>query len=76
LFTSIFLNSNESYFLYTNKNDNTSLNQNDTNNKGLNIHLVHIFVVFIQFGPYFRCVQLGPHFRQIVVNLVLFTNGV
>jgi len=28
-----FLNSNESLFLYTNKNDNTSLNQNDTNNK-------------------------------------------
>jgi len=51
-----FLNSNESLFLYTNKNDNTSLNQNDTNNKGLNIHLVPIFVVFIQFGPYFRFV--------------------
>ena len=28
-----FLNSNESIFLYTHKNDNTSLNQNDTNNK-------------------------------------------
>jgi len=28
-----FLNSNESIFLCTNKNDNTSLNQNDTNNK-------------------------------------------
>ena len=28
-----FLNSNESLFLYTNKNDNTSLNQNNTNNK-------------------------------------------
>jgi len=55
-------------FFYTLiKNDNTSLNQNDTNNKGLNIHLVPIFVVFIQFGPYFR---------QIVVNLVLFTKGV
>jgi len=27
------LNSNESLFLYTNKNNNTSLNQNDTNNK-------------------------------------------
>jgi len=22
------------------------------------------------------CVQLGPHFRQILVNLVIFTNGV
>jgi len=28
-----FLNSNESLFLYTNKSDNTSLNQNDANNK-------------------------------------------
>ena len=28
-----FLNCNESLFLYTNKNDNTSLNQNDANNK-------------------------------------------
>jgi len=28
-----FLNSNESLFLYTNKIDNTSLNQNDANNK-------------------------------------------
>jgi len=28
-----FLNSNVSLFLYTNKNDNTSLNQNDTNKK-------------------------------------------
>jgi len=28
-----FLNSNESLFSYTNKNDNTSLNQNDANNK-------------------------------------------
>jgi len=28
-----FLNSNESLSLYTNKNDNTSLNQNGTNNK-------------------------------------------
>jgi len=28
-----FLNSNESLFLYTNQNDNTSLNQNDANNK-------------------------------------------
>ena len=28
-----FLNSNEYLFLYTNKNDNTSLNQNDTKNK-------------------------------------------
>ena len=28
-----FLNSIESLFLYTNKNDNTSLNQNDANNK-------------------------------------------
>jgi len=28
-----FLNSNEFIFLYTNKNDNTSLNQNDENNK-------------------------------------------
>ena len=28
-----FFNSNESLFVYTNKNDNISLNQNDTNNK-------------------------------------------
>jgi len=28
-----FLNSHESLLLYTNKNDNTSLNQNDANNK-------------------------------------------
>jgi len=28
-----FLNSNESIFLYPNKKDNTSLNQNDANNK-------------------------------------------
>ena len=39
------------------------------------------------FGPYFCCfysiwflflfcIQLGHHFRQIMVNLVLFTNGV
>jgi len=39
------------------------------------------------FGPYFCCfysilslfsfcVQLDPHFRQIVINLVLFTNSV
>jgi len=28
-----FLHSNESLFLYTNENDNTSLNQNDANNK-------------------------------------------
>ena len=28
-----FFNSNESITLYTNKNDNTSLNQNDANNK-------------------------------------------
>ena len=28
-----FLNYNESLFLYTNKNDNTSLNQNDANKK-------------------------------------------
>jgi len=28
-----FLNSNESLFWYTNKNDNTSFNQNDANNK-------------------------------------------
>jgi len=33
LFTSNVLNSNESLFLHTNKNDNTSLNQNDANNK-------------------------------------------
>jgi len=28
-----FLNSNVSLFLYSNKNDNTSLNQNDANKK-------------------------------------------
>jgi len=28
--------------------------------------LVSIFVFFIQFGPHFRCVQLGPHFCQIL----------
>jgi len=44
---------------------------------GLNIHLVSIFFLFYSIWSLFSFyVQLGPHFRQIVVNLVLFTNGV
>jgi len=41
----------------------------------VNIYLVLIFIVFIQFGPIFVCVQLNHHFHQIMVNLVIFTNG-
>jgi len=33
--------------------------------------VVPIFVVFIQFGLYFCCVELGPRFCQILVNLVI-----
>jgi len=48
-------------------------------------HIIKIWLKYI-FGLYYCCfyliwflfsfcVQLGHHFRQIMVNLVLFTNG-
>jgi len=40
-----------------------------TLNKGLNTHLILIFVKIIQFGPFFWLfVQFGPYFGKIAFN--------